>query len=248
MEKGFSRTVGAAGAVACAGILLASAVRLSPETRPWWDISMTLGSRGDYEVKSSGGTARTGEFSYEAMWAGTMERDGEDFLLYHIETRPLAWRIREKGQADEDARDLTEREIAARPVLRLNYILRNRDCLDFDFVVDSIPIPLAPSAEKFPLFFPCSGEHVRDRSHLLYNDFVSGGSNFVRIPLDALSANTFEDQFRWEWVRQGWLLGEAGPVFVSSRHRTVVTVSLVSHEGFRPGDESGRTRAGAAPG
>ena len=244
-----TRTVGAAGAVAgaFAGILLASVLRLPPEAGPWWDVSLSLCTDGDYLFRNSGKT-RTGEFSYEAMWAGTMERDQEDFLLYHIETRTLAWRIREKSPEADGSPGSTERETAARPVLRLNYILRNKDGLDFDFVVESIPIPLAPSPEKFPLFFPCSEEHVRDRSHLIYNDFVSGGSNLVRIPLDALSTNTFEETFRWEWDRRGWTLGESEPVYISSRHQTVVTVCLVSHEGVRPGDESGRTRDGASPG
>jgi hypothetical protein len=249
MGKGFSRAIEATGvaAVVFSCALLAPAFRLSPEAELWWNVSLGLEVCGDYAFKGSG-VSRTGEFSYEAIWAGTMESDGADFILYHAETRALAWKIRERPDPPKGSHVLTEKEAAARPVLKLNYILRNGNRLDFDFIVESIPIPLAPSPEKFPLFFPCSGEHVRDRSDLFYNDFVSGGSNLVRIPLEALSASTFEERFRWDWANRGGVLGEDESAFISSRHSVEVTVCLVTHEGFRPGDGSGRRRGGAGPG
>jgi hypothetical protein len=249
MGKRFSRAVEATGVVAavfsCA--LLAPAFRFSPKAGLWWNVSLGLEVCGDYAFKGSG-VSRAGDFSYEAVWTGTMEGDGTDFILYHVETRTLAWKIREGPDPAKGSPILTEKETAARPVLKLNYILRKGNRLDVDFVVEPIPIPLVQSAEKFPLFLPCSGEHVRDRSDLFYNDFVSGGSNFVRIPLEALSASTFEKRFRWDWGSRGGVLGEDESAFISNRHSVEVTVCLVSHEGFRPGGGSGRRRGGAGPG
>jgi len=249
MGKGFSRLSGAAVAVAgvLAGFLLASGPRLSQEPRIWWDVSLTLTVKGDYTVKDAGSSFK-GDFSYAASWAGTMERDGEDYLLYHLETSTLGWEARETGQPAKGSPVLTEKEAGVRPLLKLNYILRQGKNLEFDFVVESIPIPLAPSAGKYQLFLPCSREHVRDRSHLLYNEFVSGGSNGVAIPEDALAERLLEKTYSWQWKRQGWVLQEEEPVFVSSRHRAEVTVCLVPHEEFRPGDGSGRRRGGAVPG
>jgi hypothetical protein len=248
MGKGFVRSAGPAGAAvvifSCA--LVALATRLPFDPRPWWDVGLELEVRGTYELKNSE-AARTGDFIYRAMWVGTMERDGEDFLLYQVGTTTHAWEAQEKTHRGKDVSVVTEKETASRPVIKLNYILRNGKHLDFDIVVEAIPIPLAPSKEKFSLSLPCSTEHVRDRG-LLYNEFITSGSNTIRVPAGALAENSFEKRFRWEWTRQGWILGEREPTFVSSRHRAEVTVMFVSYDALRPGDGNGHRRGEAAPG
>src|SRR5512136_1301158 len=106
MDKGFLRRLraGLAGALLLAGWPLVPAAKAG---RPaddrvagpaWWDVRMVVTARGEYTVKG-GRTPIAGEYACRASWEGRLESDGEDFLLIHLRSEVLEWRLRETAGA-----------------------------------------------------------------------------------------------------------------------------------------------------
>jgi len=228
MRKGKRRAIGPLlwGALPFLWLLTTpGAPRLLPRPQ-WWEIRLALTVRGDYTVRELE-TTFAGEFEFRALWEGTMERDGVDFLLYHTKTEAPHWEIREKAARPNATRILTEKETAEKPRLRVNYIMRQDRELRFDFEVEGIRIPLDSSAEKFDLVLPRSKESSGEGAG--YCDSISKGSNLIAIGDDALARDRLERSFSWEWKRQGWTAQEKGAVFVAGSHKAGVTVTLIRH-------------------
>ncbi len=230
MRNGSKRSAAAAlvGTIILVRILFSSAGIRPMNGQVWWDVTLSMTVRGNYLVKDSK-TEFNGEFRYGARWDGTMERDEKDFLLYHIETRDIAWEIQEHSQPPESTHPLTQKEVRNRPLLKLDYILKKGSNLEFAFYIEGISIPLAADREQFELYLPCSCEYVRDRARLIYNDFITRGSNRVSIPEEEIDQSPLKKSFAWEWSRRGWIIQETGAVLVSSRHKAEVVVSLIPH-------------------
>jgi len=200
---------------------------MRPLPRPtWWEIRLALSVRGNYAVRNLE-TNYAGEFDFRAQWEGTMEQDGEDFLLYHTRTDSPHWEIREKGSRPDSTRTMTEKETAERPRLRVNYIIRQDRELRFAFEVEGIRIPLDSCKEKFDLVLPRSKELSGTGAG--YDDSISKGSNYIAIGDDALGRGHLERSFSWEWRRQGWSPREKRAIFMAASHKTSVTVTLIRH-------------------
>lgn len=228
MKKGKRRTIGAVlrGTLPFLWFLAAAGAPPLLPRPPWWEIRLALSVRGDYTVRNLETTC-VGEFDFRAQWEGTMEQDGDDFLLYHVKTDAPRWEIREKAVRPGTARILSERETAEKPRLRVHYIMRQDRELRFEFEVEGIRIPLDPSAEKSDLVLPRSKE--LSGAGAGYGDSISKGSNLIAIGDDALDRGRFERSFSWEWKRQGWSPREKGAVFVAASHKASVSITLIRH-------------------
>lgn len=199
--------------------------RPSPRST-WWEVKLTVAVKGGYTFKG-GGAPVSGEYTCRARWEGSLEVDGVDFLLYHLRTEVLEWRLAEKTARPGGESVLEEKDRTVKPALRLNYILKDGPDIEIDFDLMGIPVPLHDFPVKVALELPSS--EVR-RPRLLgssYTDHVSRGSSRVVIPGSDLERRAAERTFSWEWRRERPV--GAGACLVTERHSAEVVVSLVAH-------------------
>ena len=207
--------------------LVAAVPPLGPSGKPpWWGVRLALTVRGTYVVKDPE-RAFAGEFTYKALWEGTMERDGEDFLVYHAKTDVQEWAIREKATLPGSTRVLTEKDVSEGPELQMNYILRQGDDVRFDFEVKGFPVPLGPSPEKFELVLPSSREDSEEGAD--YAASIAKGTNRVQIAGDGLEKASLEKSFSWDWKRQQWAVRGNGAVQVGGSHKVTVVITIARH-------------------
>ncbi len=230
MRKGYLRLARApiTGAIAVFCLFITPSILFSQKSGVWWDVRVSLTVEGTYTIQDIG-TTYSGDFTYVVQWDGSMERDGNDFLLYHTATRDLVWKIREEVSPRSESCFVTEKDAKARPSFELSYILREGEFLEVAFKVNGFPVPLSSSQGMFELFLPRSGEHVRDRSSLPYKNFISKGSNLISIREKGLEKKSQKNSFAWEWKRRGWILLENRTVMMAHHHKAEVVVSLVPH-------------------
>lgn len=70
---------------------------LFPQVEPsWWEIEIHLETIGDYPVKE-GKKAYDGHYSFTLLWTGCMERDMDDYLIYHEASKLLQWEAQNDG-------------------------------------------------------------------------------------------------------------------------------------------------------
>ena len=207
--------------------LVTAAPPLGPSGKPpWWGVRFALTVRGTYVVKDPE-RAFAGDFTYKALWEGTVERDGEDFLLYHIKTDVQDWALREKATLPGSSRILTEKDVPEEPRIQLNYILRQEEDLRFDFEVKGFQVPLGPSPEKFELVLPSSREDSEEGA--AYAASIAKGTNRIRIAEEGLEKASLEKSFAWDWKRQQWAVRGNGAVQVSGSHKVTVVITIARH-------------------
>jgi hypothetical protein len=194
---------------------------------PWWEARLALTVRGTYEVKPPRGSF-SGEFTHGARWVGIMEPDEMDILLYHTRTGEEDWQVREKAAGPEGTRLLTEKDTAQRPALHVNYVVRVGRELVFDIAVEGFIVPLGPSPDRFDLELPCSKNHGGATAGG-YDDFITGGTNRIAIPVEGLEKRTLEKSFSWEWKRGRWAAAESGTVWLASSHKATAVLTLIRH-------------------
>jgi hypothetical protein len=230
MQKGYLRPAGApiAGAIVALCLFITPAILFPQKSRVWWDVRVSLTVEGTYTVRDIG-TTYSGDFTYSVQWDGSMERDGNDFLLYHTATKDLIWKIREDVSPPQEQCFVTEKDAEAKPFFELSYILREGEFLEVAFKVKGFSVPLASSRGMFELFLPRSGEHVENRSSVPYKNFISKGTNHISIKEKGLEKKPQENSFAWEWKRRGWILLENRTVMMAHHHKAEVIVSLVPH-------------------
>jgi hypothetical protein len=230
MRKGFARSfVGPlAGLVLVLGLPAALPSSRSSPGPAWWEIRLSVTVKGDYVIQ--GGEAPLhGEFTCRARWEGTIERNGDDFLLYRLKSEALEWSLVEKAAVPKGEGLLVALETSEKPLLRLNYVLLEGSDLRFDYEFREVSIPLHASSTKFDLEFPrTSGPGVV----LLgseYGDFVRRGSNRVIIPDSDLERGVAERKFSWNWRRERQVAEDAKTFVVIQRHTAEAVVSLRAH-------------------
>jgi len=213
--------------------VLIVAAPLSPRgpagTAPWWEARLVLAVRGGYEVKAPAASF-TGEFAYGARWAGILEPDGPDVLLYHARTEEREWRLSERAVRPEGTVVLTEKDAPWRPELRVHYVLRLEGELIFDVTVQGFKVPVGASPDRVDLDLPASREHGGAAAGG-YDDFVTGGTNRIALRADALDKRSVEKPFAWAWKRERWVaLASGTTVRLSGAHKVSGTVTLVRHD------------------
>jgi len=215
------------------GALLLMALPLSP-ARPgggpvappreegslWWEVRLVVETRGTYTVRGDGPPVK-GEYSLRARWEGRLEPDAEDFLLVHLRTELLEWRLREaSGPSGREA--MREAPASPRPALRLAYVLKDGHDIEFAFEIDGLDVPLRPSSVSVRLELPRSVGRA-------YADFVCRGSNRVVVPESDLMETARERRFSWDWRSAEQILRRGRVFFVEQAHTAEAAVSLGLH-------------------
>ena len=230
MEKGLARRV--LGPLAGALLVLALAAALSfsrPSSGPsWWEVSLSVTVKGDYVIEGVG-TLLRGEFTCRARWAGTLESDENDFLLYYLKTEVLEWQLAEKSGPPKGESLLLAQETSETPRLRLNYVLQEGSDLRFDYEFREVSIPLHASPVKANLEFPRSSGHAALSPGSGYGNCVSLGSNQVIIPGSDLERRAAERTFSWEWQGEKRIAGDSGTFLVTQHHTAEAIVVLIAH-------------------
>jgi hypothetical protein len=230
MEKGFTRrALGSRMGIFLALTLAAALSFPRPSPGPsWWEVSLSVTVKGSYAIEG-GDAPLHGEFTCRARWAGTLELDENDFLLYNLKTDVLEWRLEEKAGPPKEESLLLVQETSEAPHLRLNYVLREGSDLRFDYEFEEVSIPLHASSVKAKLEFPRSTGHVALSPGLGYGSGVSRGSNQVVIQGSDLERRAVERTFSWKWQREKRVTGNSGAFLLTQHHTAEAVVALIAH-------------------
>jgi hypothetical protein len=230
MEKGFTRRALGPFSGILLALVLGTALTFSrPSPGPsWWEVSLSVTVKGGYVIEG-GDAPLHGEFTCRARWAGTLELDENDFLLYNLKTEVLEWRLEEKAGPPKEESLLLVQETSEAPHLRLNYVLREGSNLRFDYEFMEVSIPLQASAVKAKLEFPRSSGHVALSPGWGYGSGVSRGSNQVVIQGSDLERRTAERTFSWKWQREKRISGSSKIFLLTQRHTAEAVVALIAH-------------------
>jgi hypothetical protein len=176
-----------------------------PPGPAWWEVRLLVSVRGEYKSWDAGGGPRRpaviGDYSYRARWEGRLDPDGDDFLLVHLKTEVLEWRLGEKaGPPGEETR--LEALPASAPELRLDYVLREGRSLEFSVGLDGcIDLPLHGRPGKVFLLLPRSASRPDGLPGDRYDDFLTAGSNSIVLPDTDLARRRPVRSFSWKWER-----------------------------------------------
>ncbi len=227
MEKGFFRSLSRPLVAALLAACL-SPMPASPGKRlPWWNVQLDITASGGYTVKG-GQTPVTGEYTCRILWEGRLEPDDEDFLLVHLRTEVLEWRLREKsGPAERET--FLEAPAAPAPTLLMNYVLKDGREVEFVFELGGISIPLHASPLAVPLELPRSSGHTPGGPGKAYGDFVERGSSRVVIPESDLGRQNPRRHFSWDWRREREYVRDGRILTVAQSHAAEAVVTIVVH-------------------
>ena len=211
----------------CVFALLLSSVLPSPAAPGGnprlWSIRVQLKLKGGY-VYDGADRVLKGEFVYETAWNGVLEKDGEDFILYHGRLEPLAWQIEEKDAAGGDCRPLDETALPKRPEFRMIYLLGEDKLLRIYFTVDGFRVPIRDSVEKFDLVFPASKRESEDDSD--YKDSIVKGSNDISFERSGLHRGPLQRSFLWKWKRYFPTTVQGSSLVMSEMHEVEVLIDI----------------------
>lgn len=235
MNKGFLRR--RAVSLAALGLLAGLAAGRLPAALPardvpatgqaWWEVRLDVSAEGSYAVRG-GGAPLAGQYACRARWEGRLEQDGDDFLLIHLKTEILEWRLRERS-GPPGRETLVEAPAGVRPDLRMSYVLKDAREVEFVFELEGVSIPLHASPLSVPLELPRTSGRAAGQPGLSYGDLVRRGSCRVVIPEDDLARRSRERRFSWDWGRERTVV-EGGRVYVVAQDHTAdVVVAVVSH-------------------
>ncbi|HSA94952.1 MAG TPA: hypothetical protein VLJ16_02795, partial [Acidobacteriota bacterium] len=157
---------------------------------------------------------------------GRLNPDGDDFLLVLVKTETPEWSLRETTGLGTAGRVVAAPAFPA-PVLRLNYVLRDKDAIEIDFAVEGGTVPLGAPEVGIPLELPCSGRGPGGRPG--YIDDVLDGSNRVALPASDLGRRRSERTFAWTWSGTRLVAGGSRTYVTNQRHSVEAVVALVSH-------------------
>ncbi|MCK7541155.1 MAG: hypothetical protein MZV63_64850 [Marinilabiliales bacterium] len=132
-----------------------------PDARPnggpaWWEVRLLVVRRGRIPAPGRSGERRpvTGIYAFRARWEGRLEPDEDDFLLVHLKTEVLEWRLTERAGPGA-ARRVLETPDTPAPDLRLNYVLQDGKTVEFDFGLDGArAVPLCDLRPRSALSLP----------------------------------------------------------------------------------------------
>lgn len=193
---------------------------------PCWDVRMTVTARGDYAV-SGARRPVSGEFTCRASWEGRLEPDGDDFLLIHLRSEVLEWRLRETAGA-AGAETVLEIPPGPQPSLRMNFVIKDGREVEFVFDLGGVPVPLHESPIAVTLDLPRSSARLPGLPGRGYGDHVRRGSCRIVIPESDLRENAPEHRFSWDWRQQEQHFHEGRVYVVSQGHTAEVTLAVTA--------------------
>lgn len=171
----------------------------------------------------------TGHYSFEIPWTGCMERDEEDFIIYHESWELRKWEAKETANSAGSVRSILAKDISDKPRFVFRYILQHNDNLHFDFYVGGFPLPLNESERKYALQFPASEEGAKGMEANDYNLYITEGSNRVFLDKKEISREPVTKTFQWNWSSQKWLSQQKSSVFLSQSHEVKAKILILPH-------------------
>jgi hypothetical protein len=193
----------------------------------WWEVRLDVSVRGAYAIRG-GGDPLAGEYAFRARWEGRLEQDGDDFLLVHLKTEILEWKLREKSPP-AGRESVLEAPAGPRPDLRMNYVLKDAREVEFVFDLEGISIPLHASPLSVPLEMPRTSGRTAGQPGQGYGDFVCRGSSRVVIPETDLVGRSPERRFSWDWRRERRYVKGTAVFFVTQSHTAETSVAVAAH-------------------
>jgi len=198
-----------------------------PLNPTWWEIRLQVEAKGRYVV-SGAGEPLAGDYSCRALWLGRLEPDEEDFLLIHLRTEILEWRLRERaGPAGRESEIEAPRRPA--PALRVHYVLRDGRDVEFFFELGGVTMPLHEAPLAFPLELPRSSGRKPREGGQAYGDFVCRGTSQVVLPESDFARSAGPRRFSWDWRRERQLFAQGRPVTVTQNHTAETVVTVIVH-------------------
>jgi hypothetical protein len=192
----------------------------------WWEINLDLKTHGEYKLEGKD-SAVTGKYGFSIRWTGCLEREDQDYLLYHFDSRLSRWEAQETSSSPRAAVVLTTPDFKEKPFLNLKYILRKDNDLFLDFLVDGMVVPQNGSEDSFTLLFPSTQENGQRNLDVDYNACVVAGSNCVSLKESEIYVGPVTKDYSWTWKHQAWQLKERRTVFTAQSHRAEVSLSLI---------------------
>lgn len=194
----------------------------------WWEIKLVLSSKGNYKA-DEGQSSYPGNYSFTIIWTGTMERDDEDFLIYHENSKLIQWEAQETAIFPDSMAMLSTNDFSDKPFFKMNYILKRGEILYFDFSVQGFYIPQNKSEQKFYLNLPVSEENSQRLLKKDYDPFVFNGSNSISMEEKEIYLTSVEKIFAWKWKYRRWSMDQKKYVYFSHLHEVKVEISIMPH-------------------
>lgn len=206
-----------------------SSTHILPQFPPsLWEINITLILNGDYSIKE-GNASYKGSYSFEIHWAGSMERDEEDYIVYHKYWELKNWEAQETAKFPDSSITLSKKDFQEKPSFAFNYIVEQEDEFHFYFLVNGFSAPQNKSESKYKLKFPFSEEGSRDPQSFDYNYFITKGTNKIFMDRTEIYNKKTNKTFKWSWKHEKWLDMQKKPMFLSHFHNVMVKVSIIPH-------------------
>lgn len=194
----------------------------------WWEIRLALTADGEYRTQE-GETGYSGEYQLDLLWTGMMERDADDYRLFHAHSKILQWEAKETATSPQSTKILTTREFEVCPELKMLYILKKEGGLHFAFFVAGFPAPRNASTDKHFIALPTSEENNPHSSESGYNSCLTQGSNRICLEENDILRPVLEKKFNWSWKRQQWLQRQKRTVLFANQHLVKVKITIESH-------------------
>ncbi len=195
----------------------------------WWEIITHLASNGTYTLYE-GKTSFSGKYTYAIEWSGCMEQDGEDFILYHEDSKLLRWDSQEKKKQADLPEMTTTKKICEKPCFAFNYILTKKENIYFDFLVRGFHVPHQSQNSQYYLHLPASKENSYHPTDIVYDLYIYKGSNQVYFTKNDLLDESVKKDFHWSWKRHS-TGGQAGkPSYLTHSYDVDVEISIRKHQ------------------
>jgi len=180
----------------------------------WWDIKIVILGDGEYKLEQNK-ISYSGDYSFKIVWIGTIEREKDDKDY-----------IQENKRSPELVKTKAGKDFKRSPTFRLNYILRKKENLHFDFLVEGFPIPQNESDCKIYLHMPCYSEKSKLNPEMQYDSFITEGSNQVFLGEREIYDVPVKREFSWTWQLKKWILGFKHPTFLTNLHKAKLRLSI----------------------
>lgn len=194
----------------------------------WWEIELLIRSEGTYILRKTQDSA-SGTYRYKIRWTGSMERDEEDFLIYHENWRLLEWDIKEEDVRSGSQNIFTTKDFSAKPEFDFQYFLKRGNHVCVAFQVLGISVPCVDFPEKFKLLMASTREGPAFPKHSEYSAFLERGSNSILLDPKEVGSEQTRKHYRWNWKRQKWHPSKSGMIFFSHEHDVDVEIAIIPH-------------------
>lgn len=172
----------------------------------WWKIEMDIFVKGKYKygIKNHG---FGGDYSFRMILLGTIERDNSHYIFFPEKQDILKLMWKETIYSRERRKKELDLSKKVKPGFKLNYILRSKGKIFFDFEISSIFAPFKGSNYPKKILLPRSAVNKSINKKDKYNNDVRKGSNQIVLFDDRIyQKKEVIKLFEWRWTRNKLLL------------------------------------------